>query len=129
MTSDTAQSDTNVDKKSPESLINASLLDQVVANLIVEMHYIQGILLAAVHNFPRDVNPCRIHLETLCLIGSTTTRWRDLGGGLLLVVAGLWSLGKLLGLGRGTTRGSTDILMMLRPTLIIMSHCLQEYRT
>jgi hypothetical protein len=59
------------------------------------------------------VNLQRMHLEALCLIRSTTTKWRDLGGGLLLVAAGLWSLGKLLGHGRGTTRASTDILMML----------------
>jgi hypothetical protein len=68
-----------------------------------------------------------MHLEALRLIRSTTMRWRDLGGGLLLVAAGPWSLGKLLGLGRGTTRGGTDILMMLRAMLITMSHCLQEY--
>jgi hypothetical protein len=70
-----------------------------------------------------------MHLEALCLIESTTMRWRDLGGGLLLVAAGPWSLGKLLGLGRGTTRGSIDILTMLRATLITMSHFLQEHRT
>jgi hypothetical protein len=46
--------------------------------------------------------------------------------GLLLVAAGSWSLSKLLGLGRGTTRGSTDILMMLRATIITMSLCLQD---
>jgi hypothetical protein len=68
-----------------------------------------------------------MHLEVLCLIGSTTTSWRDLGGGLLLVAAGSWSLDKLLGLGRGTRGGSTNILTMLRATLITMSHCLQEY--
>jgi hypothetical protein len=68
-----------------------------------------------------------MHLETLCLIGSTTTRWRDLRGGLLLIAARPWSLGKLLGLGRGTTRGSTDILTMVRATLITMSHFLQEH--
>jgi hypothetical protein len=54
-----------------------------------------------------------MHLEALRLIGSTTTRWRELGRGLLLVATGPWSLGKLLELGRGITRGSTDILMML----------------
>jgi hypothetical protein len=96
-----------------ESLISAPLLDQVVADLAVEMHHIQGILLVVVHNLSRGVNLWRMHLEALRLIGSTTTRWRDLKGGLLLVAAGPWSLGKLLGLGRGTTRGSTDILMML----------------
>jgi hypothetical protein len=48
-------------------------------------------------------------------------RWRDLGGGLLVVV-GPWSLSKLLGLGRGITGGSTDILMMLRMMLITMRH-------
>jgi hypothetical protein len=68
-------------------------------------------------------------LEALRLIESTTTRWRDLGGGLLLVATGPWSLDKLLGLGRGTTRGSTDILTMLRVMLITMSHFLQEHRT
>jgi hypothetical protein len=67
------------------------------------MHHIQGILLAVVHKLSRGVNLRRIHLEALRLIESTTTRWRDLGGGLLLVAAGPWSLGKLLGLGRGTT--------------------------
>jgi hypothetical protein len=116
-------------KESIESIISAPLLDQVVASLIVEMHHIQGILLAVVHNLSCGVNLQRIHLEALRLIGSTTMRWRDLGGGLLLVAAGSWSLGKLLGLGRGTTRGSTDILMMFRAMLITMSHCLQEYRT
>jgi hypothetical protein len=40
-------------------------------------------------------------------------RWRDLEEGLLLVAAESWSLGKFLGLDRGTTGGSTDILMML----------------
>jgi hypothetical protein len=65
-----------------------------------------------------------MHLEALHLIGSTTTRWRDLGGGLLLVAARPWSVGKLLGLDRGTTRGSTNILMMFRVTLIITSHFL-----
>jgi hypothetical protein len=93
------------------------------------MHHIQGILFAIVHNLSHGVNLQRMHLETLRLIGSTTTRWRDLGGGLLLVVVGSWSLGKLLGLGRGTTRGSTDILTMLQTTLITMIHCLQEHRT
>jgi hypothetical protein len=100
-------------KEGLESLISASLLDQVVASLVVEMHHIQGILLAIVHNFPHGVNLQRIHLEALHLIGSTTTRWRDLGGGFLLIAAWSWSLGKLLRLGRGTTRGSTDIQMML----------------
>jgi hypothetical protein len=116
-------------KEGPKSLISALLLDQVVASHVVKMHDIQGILLAVVHNLSRGVNLQRIHLEALRLIGSTTTRWRDLGGGLLLVAAGMWSLGKLLGLGRGTTRGSTDILMMLQATLITTSHCLQEHRT
>jgi hypothetical protein len=97
----------------PESLISAPLLDQVVASLVAEMHHIQGILLDVVHNLSRGVNLRRTHLEALRLIGSITMRWRDLGGGLLLVAAGPWSLGKLLRLGRGTTRGSTDILMML----------------
>jgi hypothetical protein len=108
-------------KEGPESLISALLLDQVVASLAAEMHHIQGILLAVVYNLRR------MHLEALHLIGSTTTRWRDLGGG-LLVAAGPWSLDKLLGLGRGTTRGSTNILMMLRTTLITTSHFLQEHR-
>jgi hypothetical protein len=43
-------------KEGLESLISAPLLDQVVASLIAEMRYIQGILLAIVHNFPRGVN-------------------------------------------------------------------------
>jgi hypothetical protein len=68
-----------------------------------------------------------MHLEALRLIGSTTMRWRDLRGGLLLVAAGPWSLGKLLGLSRETTRGTTDILTMLRLTLITTSHCLEEH--
>jgi hypothetical protein len=128
MTSDKAQSDTNLDEKSPESLISASLLDQVVARLVAKMHHIQGILLVVVHNLPCGVNLRRIYLEALHLIGSTITRWRDLGGGLLLVVAGSWSLGKLLGLGRGTTGGSIDILTMLRAVLITMSHYLRRER-
>jgi hypothetical protein len=113
-------------KENPESLINAPLIDQVVASLVAGMHHIQGIFLAVVHNLPRGVNLWRIHLEALPLIGSTTTRWRDLAGELLLVATGLWSLGKLIGLDRGTTGRSTDILTMLRVTLITMSHCLQE---
>ncbi len=116
-------------KEGPESLISAPLLDQVVANIAAEMQHIQGILLAVVHNLSRGVNLWRMHLEALRLIGSITTRWRDLGGGLLLVVAGSWSLGKLFGLGRGITRVSTDILMMLRAMLITTSHFLQEHRT
>jgi hypothetical protein len=116
-------------KEDLESLISALLLDQVVASLTAEMHHIQWILLVIVHNLSRGVNLRRMHLEALHLIGSTTMRWRDLGGGLLLVAAGSWSLGKLLGLGRGTTRGSTDILTMFRATLITMSHFLQEHRT
>jgi hypothetical protein len=116
-------------KEGQESVISALLLDQVVASLAVEMHHIHGILLAVVHNLSRGVNLQRMHLEALRLIGSTTTRWRDLGGGLLLVAAGPWSLGKLLGLGRGITRGCTDILTMLRATLITTSHFLQEHRT
>jgi hypothetical protein len=113
-------------KESSESLISAPLLDQVVAMLVAEMHHIHGILLAVVHDLPRGVNLRRIHLEALRLIGSITTRWRDLRGGLLLLAARSWSLGKLLGLGRGPTRGSTDFLMMLRTMLITTSHCLQE---
>jgi hypothetical protein len=116
-------------KEGLESLISVPFLDQVVASHIAEMHRIQEILLAVVHNFSHGVNLRRIHLEALCLIGSTTMRWRYLGGGLLLVAAGPWSLGKLLGLGKGTTKGSTDILTMLRATLITMSHFLQEHRT
>jgi hypothetical protein len=108
-------------KEGPKSLISAPLLDQVVASLAVEMHPIQGILLAIVHNLSRGVNLWRKHLEALRLIGSTTMRWRDLGGGLLLVAARPWSLSKLLGLGRGTTRESIDIVMMLRATLITTS--------
>jgi hypothetical protein len=100
-------------KECLESLISAALLDHVVTSLVAEMHHIQGIVLAVVHNFSRGVNLRRIHLEALRLIGSTTTMWRELGGGLLLVAAGPWSLGKLLGLGRGTTRGGADILTML----------------
>jgi hypothetical protein len=114
-------------KEGLESLISAPLLDQVVASLAAEMHHIQGILLAVVHNLSDGVNLHRMHLEALCLIGSTTTRWRDLGGGLLLVATRSWSLGKCIGLGRGTTLGSTEILMMLRATLITTSHCLQEH--
>jgi hypothetical protein len=49
------------------------------------------------------VNLWRIHLQALRLIGSTSMRWRGLGGGLLLIVVGSWSLGKLLRLGRGST--------------------------
>jgi hypothetical protein len=114
-------------KEGLESLISALLLDQVVASLAVEMHHIQGIILVVVHNLSRGVNLWRMHLEALCLIGSTTMRWRDLRGGLLLIAARPWSLGKLLRLGRGTTRGSTDILTMVRATLITMSHFLQEH--
>jgi hypothetical protein len=91
------------------------------------MHYIHGILLVVINNLPIGVDLRRMHLEALCLIGSTTTSWRDLRGGLLLVAAGSWSLDKLLGLGRGTRGGSTNILTMLRATLITTSHCLQEY--
>jgi hypothetical protein len=109
-------------KEGLESLISAPLLDQVAASLAVEMHHIQGILLAVVHNLSRGVNLRRMHLEALRLIGSTTTRWRDLRGGLLLVADGPWSLSK------GTTRGSTNILMMLRVMLITMSHFLQEHQ-
>jgi hypothetical protein len=47
------------------------------------------------------VNLQRIHLEALRLIGSANMRWRDLGGGLLLIAVGSWSLGKLLGLAEG----------------------------
>jgi hypothetical protein len=112
-------------KESPESLISAPLLDQVVASLVAKMHHIQGIILVVVHNLPRGVNLQWMHLEALRLIGSTTTRWRDLRGGLFLVAARSWSLGKLLGLGRGTTGGSTNNLMMLRVTFITTSHCLQ----
>jgi hypothetical protein len=112
-------------KESLESLISAPLLEQVVIRLVAEMHHIHGILLVVVEDLPRGVDLRRIHLEALRLIGSTTTRWRDLGGGLLLDV-GSWSVGKLLGLGRGTTEGSTDIPMMLRTTLITTSHCLKE---
>jgi hypothetical protein len=114
-------------KEGPESLISAPFLDQVVASLAAEMYHIQGILIVVVHNLSRGVNLRRMHLEALHLIGNTTTRWRGLGGGLLLVATGPWSLGKLLGLGRGTTRGSTDILMMLRAMLITTSHFLQEH--
>jgi hypothetical protein len=116
-------------KEGPKSLISAPLLDQVVASLVAEMHHIQGILLAIVHNLSRVVNLRKRYIEPLCLIGSTTTRWRDLRGGLLLVAARSWSLGKLLGLDRGTTRGSTEILMLFRATPITMSHFLQEHRT
>jgi hypothetical protein len=116
-------------KEGLESIISAPLLDQVVASLTAEMHHIQGILLVVVHNFSRGVNLRRMHLEALRLIGSTTTRWRDLGGGLLLIAARSWSLGKLLGPNRGTTRGSTNILTMLRVTLITTSHFLQEHQT
>jgi hypothetical protein len=96
-----------------ESLISAPLLDQVVTSLVAEIHHIQGILLVVVHNLSRGVNLRRMHLESLHLIGSTTMRWIDLGGGLLLVAARPWSLGKLFGFARGTTRGITDILTML----------------
>jgi hypothetical protein len=65
-------------KEGPESLISAPLLDQVVASLATEMHHIQGIQLVVIHNLLRDVNLWRMHLEALYLIGSTTTRWRDL---------------------------------------------------
>jgi hypothetical protein len=113
-------------KEGPESLISAPLLGQVVARLVAEMHHIHGILLAIVHDLQCGIDLRTIHLEALHFIGRTTTRWRDLWGGLFLVVAGLWSLGKLLGLGRGATRESTDILTMLRMMLITMSYCLQE---
>jgi hypothetical protein len=113
-------------KEGLESLFSAPLLDQIVARLVTVMHHIHRILLAVVNDLPHGVDSRRIYLEALRLIRSTTTRWGDLGGGLLLVAAGPWSLGKLLGLGRGTTGGSTDILMMLQTTLITMSHCLQE---
>jgi hypothetical protein len=113
-------------KECLESLISVSLLRQAVARLVVEMYHIHGILLAIIHDLPIGVDLQRIHLEAFCLIGSTTTRWRGLGEGLLLIVVGSWSLGKFLGLGRGTTGGSTDILTMLQMMLIATSHCLQE---
>jgi hypothetical protein len=56
-------------KEGPESLISATLLDQVVANLVAEMHHIQGIFLVVVHNLARGVNLRRMHLEALHLIG------------------------------------------------------------
>jgi hypothetical protein len=93
------------------------------------MHHIHGILLAVIYDLLIGVDLRRMHPESLHLIGSTTTRWRDLGGGLLLVADGSWSLSKLLGLGRETTRGSTDILTMLRATLITTSHFLQKHQT
>jgi hypothetical protein len=65
-------------KEGPESLISAPLLDQLVASLAAEMHHIQGIQLVVIHNLLWDVNLWRMHLEALCLIGTTTTRWRDL---------------------------------------------------
>jgi hypothetical protein len=43
-------------KEGPESLISAPFLDQVVASLAAEMHHIQGILLAVVHNLSCGVN-------------------------------------------------------------------------
>jgi hypothetical protein len=43
-------------KESPESLISAPLLDQVVARLVTEMHHIHGILLAIVNDLPHGVN-------------------------------------------------------------------------
>jgi hypothetical protein len=116
-------------KEGPKSLISAPFLEKDATSLAAEMHHIHGILLAVVHNLSCGVNLQRMHLEALCLIRSTTTRWRDLRGGFLLVAAGSWSLSKLLELGRGTTRGSTDILMLLRVTLITTSHFLQEHRT
>jgi hypothetical protein len=67
------------------------------------MHHIHGILLAVIHDLLIGVDLRRIHPEALCLIGCTTMRWRDLGGGFLLVAVGPWSLEKLLELGRGTT--------------------------
>jgi hypothetical protein len=66
-------------KESLESLMSAPLLDQVVARLVAEMHHIHGILHVVINDLPRGVNLQRIHLEALRLIGSTTTRWRDLG--------------------------------------------------
>jgi hypothetical protein len=75
-------------KESLKSLISAPLLEKVVARLVAEMHHIQGILLVVVHNLQCGVNLRRIHLEALRLIMSTTMRWRDLRGGLLLVAAG-----------------------------------------
>jgi hypothetical protein len=124
MTSDNAQSDTNLDERKSRISHQCPILDQVVASLIVEMYHIQEILLAVVHNHPCGVNLRRIHREALHLIGSTTTRWRDLGGGLLLVATGSWSIDKLLGLDRGTTGGSIDILTMFQATLITTSHYL-----
>jgi hypothetical protein len=79
----------------------------------MKMHHIHGILLAVIHDLPIGVDLQRMHPEALRLIGSTTTRWRDLGGGLFLVAVGPCSLDKLLGLGRETTQGSIDILTML----------------
>jgi hypothetical protein len=67
------------------------------------MHHIHGILLGVIHDLSIGVDLRRIHPEALHLIGSTTMRWRDLRGGLLLVVVGPWSLDKLLGLGRWIT--------------------------
>jgi hypothetical protein len=92
------------------------------------MYHIHGILLAVINDLPIGVDLWRMHPEVLHLIGSTTTRWRDLAGGLLLVAVGSWSLDKLLGLGSETTQGSTDILTMLQAMLITTSHCLQEHQ-
>jgi hypothetical protein len=57
-------------KEDLESPISAPLLDQVIANLAAEMHHIQGILLAVVHNLSRGVNLQRMHLEALRLLAS-----------------------------------------------------------
>jgi hypothetical protein len=64
------------------------------------MHHIHGILLAIIYDLLIGVDLQRMHPEALRLIRGTTMRWRDLRGGLLLIAAGPWSLGKLLGVGR-----------------------------
>jgi hypothetical protein len=65
------------------------------------MHHIHGILLAVINDLPIGVDLQRMHLEALYLIGSTTTSWRDLGGGLLLVAAGRGLLTSFLDLAKG----------------------------
>jgi hypothetical protein len=53
---DKAQSGTNLDEKSPESLISASLLRQAVARLVADGDLVHWILLAVIHDLPIGVD-------------------------------------------------------------------------
>jgi hypothetical protein len=119
-------------KEGLEPLISPSLLEEVVAGLIMEADEVHWVIIVVVHHLPVDVSDRGPDLQALKLVGrleSVTMRRGILGGGLLSERARSCPLGKLLWVSSGSPSRARDTglsALLGTPLLSFASHFLQE---